>query len=442
MNLIPEQQTRLTLDTDSGRFNSFPCIVKDTSGRLISFYEKTLSSGRISNSRVTYTAPFSVSVEAGNGIVNDTPVSWLVSNLVVAANSYTLIYVGLDGIVRQTTSYDMSVVKDVVLLAFVNSGASAITRVENLEKTGRYIFLRKQTWNGTTWVWGNIETRLNTGEQPSINYDETTNKVYLSYHRDDVSYVRVYDLSDELTFDYVPHISVDSGTIYLDNNPELTTSIKASCSKQKVIGAELFPFDTPNLGFKNPALYPVVSVPSVTGPLTGYISGPVIMTVYRLVGETYVSEGVISFNNNNIYAAPGRWRQWSGTEGLKFCEIRVPQNAYVGDYKTDIIYYRQIEIRFTQDKTTTIGTTINNETMEIVTEITGSGGPQKIIKGQEFSQSFNFYDESVDIVGNSNKSQALKAQEFSQSFNFFDESVDILGNSSKQKVTKAVEIPV
>ena len=90
----PSSITKLTFDTDDRRTNSSPNLIVRSSGQKLLFYSKYLVTGKESYSRITFTSPsFNVDVEAGNGTINGTPVTWSSGVVVASPNSSEIVYV-------------------------------------------------------------------------------------------------------------------------------------------------------------------------------------------------------------------------------------------------------------------------------------------------------------------------------------------------------------
>lgn len=371
-----------TFDTDNGRPNNYPVVVVDASGRAVIFYEKVLTSGRLSNTRVTYTLPFTVHVEAGNGSLNSTPVSWSAIDLTMPADSFQIVYVDSGGTVSFTSSlifgrYDMSLMATSIILAFVSIGNTGITQLEEVEKTGKYIYVRSQVFSGGSWVWDNNEYILNTGEQPKAYYDVATNKIYLSYKKDSISYVRMIDFTNSTTLKYLSNISIQTGpTITLNNNPQNTFYPGAASGYEASIGAMI----TPKLYFLSYTalkFIPVLSVqqphifmPFVTssGGYLPYLRLPYYVDIFSLSGSTYtLEESVPVYDNTStdvIKDIPLRWHQWTGSLGQKYLGVRAYNTLFVDPYLSDPSDYVQIFVSAAYEGHQTVGITIYSYVVE------------------------------------------------------------------------------
>lgn len=258
--------TQLTTDTDDNRINSDMCAVVSPEGQRILFYAKTFNSGRLSNSRVTYTIPFTLNIQAGNGIINGIAVSWGATSLIAGSNSFILIYVDNLGTVGMTTDFTMTFMKDVIVLAYVNTGNSEIVYVEEVEKISKNIYCRKQvSYSYGSWSWDDYELILNTGEQPRAFYNSDNNKIYMSYKKDDIAFVRIFDLNSQISFSYLPNKYISSDVIYLNRNPESSlyfSGSMGSISDNDIASVDLFPLGPSALSFMTSQAVMSASVPA------------------------------------------------------------------------------------------------------------------------------------------------------------------------------------
>jgi len=245
--------SKLTEDTDNSRINSDMCAVVSPEGQKILFYAKTFNSGRLSDSRVTYTLPFTLNIQAGNGSINGIPVSWSASSQIVSANAFVLVYVDDVGVVGITTDFTMTFIKDVIVLAYVSTGGSEIVYVEEVEKISKNIYCRKQvSYSYGSWSWDDYELILNTGEQPRAFYNNDNNMIYMSYKKDGIAFVRIFDLSSQISFSYLPNKYISSDIIYLNRNPESSLYFSGSIgskSEGDVVDVDLFPLGPSALSF-------------------------------------------------------------------------------------------------------------------------------------------------------------------------------------------------
>lgn len=370
-----------TFDTDDGRPNNYPVSAVDVSGRMVIFYEKILLSGRLSDSRVTY-ASFTVHVEAGNGSLNSTPVSWIATDLTMPANSSQIVYVDSGGTVSFTSSlvfgrYDMSLMATSIILAFVSIGNIEINQLEEVEKTGKYIYARSQIFSGGSWIWDNNEYILNTGEQPKAYYDIAANYIYLSYKKDSISYVRVINFANPLTLRYNSNISIQSGSIItLNNNPQNTFYLNSAGGYE----ASVSTFTTPKLyllSYTALKFIPVLSVqqphiymPFVTssGGYLPYLRLPYYIDIFSLSGSTYILEESVAVYDNTstdpIKDLPLRWHQWTGSLGQKYLGVRAYNTLFVDPYLSDPSDYVPIFVSAAYEGHQTVGNIIYSYVVE------------------------------------------------------------------------------
>lgn len=246
--------TKLTVETDDGRPASFPSLVVAPFGQKFVFYTKQFTSGRTSDSRVTFTLPFTVSVEAGSGTLNGSVITWGAVSASVALDSFDIVYVDSVGNVVITDTWDMTTIAASIVLAFVYVGHTAITRLEEFEKTGLYIYAQKQILVGPVWYWEDKEYLVNTGDQPRAFYDQIGDKIYLQYKKDSTVYLRIFNPSDELSWRYIPNTFIqDPNIIHFNRDPQTSVQFIAGAgdfADQTVSDAELFPLSVTGLSFQ------------------------------------------------------------------------------------------------------------------------------------------------------------------------------------------------
>jgi hypothetical protein len=210
-------------------------------------------SGRLSDGRVTDAGGLLVTVDAGNGVINSIPVTWTAINLPVQPNKFQLVYVTSSGIVSITDNFDMTLTASVIMLAYVFAGASAITRLHEIEKDGKYIYVRRQKPDGFGgWVWDNYEDILNSGEQPQAIYRELDNRIYVTYRKDSAVYQRVIEVGNESSaWTYLLDFTIQSGPqIVLDTDPTNEIQTDSSASDFLLNTFDPFTFSFLILGFE------------------------------------------------------------------------------------------------------------------------------------------------------------------------------------------------
>jgi hypothetical protein len=239
----------------------------------------------------------------------------------------------------------MTTISTSVVLAYVFVGGSAITSLEEVEINGKYIYVRKQELSGGNWVWGNNEYVLMTGEEPKASYDVAADKIYLSYKKDSISYIRMFDLSTELTWQYIPNINIQTGpTINLNNNPQNSVVFSTSSGYEATIGN----FVTPKLYTLNytalkfievgGVLQPHIYMPFMSSPsgFLSYLKFPYYVEIFSYDGISYTLEDSIAVYDNSkldiINDIPLRWHQWTGTLGQKYLGIRAYNTLFVDPY--------------------------------------------------------------------------------------------------------------
>jgi hypothetical protein len=336
---------QITKDIDNLRRNNNACVVVSPTGQQIIFYSKYLTTGKLSYSTISFTAPsFTINIEAGNGTLNGSAITWSAGILTASPNSYELVYVTSAGVLEKTANVTMTGLQTVIPLAYVSSGNSSITRIEEIAPYGYYIYVRKQILSSGQWVWDDIEYRLNTGDQPKAFYDSATQNIYLSYKKDSISYVRKVDPEDELSLEYLPNISIDSGNIITFNrDPQAAVFMSMSSgynSTMEFFGFEYFPIGT--TGFCFIAEQPYVYMPRlVENSYYQYIRSAVTYEFYTLNAGVYTLELTYEVADNRVQ---DRFFLWTGTTGIKYLGIALKSTLSSETYRTDPIYYKQLEL--------------------------------------------------------------------------------------------------
>lgn len=413
---------KLTYDTDDGRRNSSPNVVVLPSGQQIAFYSKFLTTGKESFSRITFTSPsFLVNVEAGNGILNGIDVSWGAVVLTASPNIREIVYVDSVGHVGIGSNLSMTFLADKIILAYVSSGASSITRIIEYEHTGNYIYVRKQFLLGSDWIWGDYEEILNTGSEPSCFYNSVQNRIYLNYKKDSASYVRVFNPADELTWEFLPNISISdiSNTITLNRDPENTFSTTGSSSgyiTYAKLRSTLFYIGVAGFAYDINNLY--VFLPYLTGDFNSYIIGAVTYDFFYKVGDTYTLECSYTIDPYNTIDFNKRCRVWTGTPGVKYVGIRVYTKLFLSEYATDPEDYSSFEIFTPPIKVALEDNNYNaNAKSEICNSSISSGFISSYAKISEFIESRAFGEENYfgSAVSSGFISSYVKTSEFIES---------------------------
>ena len=338
--------TELSTDTDSGRANDYPSIIRDSSGRLMVFYEKQWKSGRLTNGFVTAVSGFDIQVAAGTGEINSISVTWLLTNLTVPPSSYSLIYVTNAGVVSQTTDITETLVKDSIVLAFVGSGGSAVAAIEMVETNGTYVFHKKQVWNGSAWVWDDYEYRLNVGINPTAFYDSANNKAYLSFSREGSSFSRVLDFVNPLTFEYLPHYRLTADILYPEPQISKTSiSRRSGGNSQQVITNVLFPLSAIGAGFSigTFGIDRVIRVPYLSSQFNSYvIEGSTYCEVFEKIAGSYVLVDSFPIKKIDLFD----WAQFTDTpDKTYYLGIRLKHTLYSEDeFATDPSQYYTMRV--------------------------------------------------------------------------------------------------
>jgi len=434
---------RLTFDTDDLRINRDLAAVRLPSGRFVVLYEKELYSGRLSDSRTSFVdTTFNVNVEAGNGEINGTPVSWTAHSLVMPASTNQLIYVDAVGNVLNTEDYPMSVVKDVILLALVYVGEFSITSLEELEKWGRYVYGRRQIQQAGSWVWDDYEFILNTGEDPKAFYDVSSDKIYVTYRKDSSSNVRVLDVANELTWSYIPSVLLSGfgAQINMRRDPENEFTMMSSSSNNLSIEIQSDDFmrmGTTGLGyFLVGSIYePFIYLPKIDTQYEAYVQKPFFYEIgYFNVNNFFVVEDTIPFLDFQGFE---RWYQWTGSYGDKYIRMRTPFFSLIkSEFVTPVSGYRQISIWPPFEDVGGLGTPqINVDSRDYVFQ-QGSGAASLSSVGvtAEFDQDFYTVDpDSFSFKSGSALSLSTFSEitaEFDQDFYTVDPDSFTLGSGS------------
>lgn len=230
--------TKITNDITNDRNNKSPNVIRDENNRLIVFYSKTLNTGRLSDSRPSFVnGSLVLSIPAGNGELYDTPVNWIDTDLTLPPSSYCAILCDAAGTLSYSVSPDAELggmvieeVKDKIIICMVNTGSSTITYVEETEKYGTYIYAQKQTLDNE---WTGVEYRLNAGESPFAVFNPANNKIYLTYNRDNSTWTRIIDDTNQLTWEYIPNTLQQDATITPDEDFSRTQKSQYSSGKAK-----------------------------------------------------------------------------------------------------------------------------------------------------------------------------------------------------------------
>lgn len=420
--------TQLTLDTDDGRINSSPSTVVLPSGQQFSFYSKFLTTGKQSYSRITFTPPsFTVNVEAGTGMINGIPVSWLAGTLTAPQNSYSLVYVTSAGILGIGQNLTMNFLKDVILLAYVSSGNSSITRIYELERTGQYIYLRRQTLVGSTWEWNDYEELLNTGSNPMCFYSSTTGLVYLNYTKDNATYVREFNPVDELTWELLQNITITSGNITLNRNPENTITVAGNNSGYKtyvLVESNEFPLGVSGFSFSNNQ--PYVFLPVLGGSYLQYIVSAITYEFFRMEGSSYILEASYTLNKNSYIGYSDRYRLWTGTTGTKYVGVRLFSTLFSNAFVTSPSNYGSFELYDYPSKTVLNASAYNTDAKDnMLFGIVSSGYKSTVATVTEYTETRDFEFETVDTaVSSGYMSMVALITEYTETRDFESDSVD------------------
>ena len=417
------EQRIITRDTDEGRINADMTMV--STPRKVMFYAKTFRSGRESDNLIDYTLPFTLHIPAGNGTINGIPVSWGAGDRTVPANSFSTVYVDDGGLVHIIQSSPMVILKDSIVLAYVNTGLTAIVYVENVEKTGKYIYCRKQS-SGNDW--GDTELVMNTGDQPRAFY--RNGKIYLSYRKDNSALLRIFDLAVETTFSYLPNTyMVDLETVRMKRDPESTcTAIlsKGNVSDSDIQNSDLFPMGWSAYCFIEGQ--PYVFLPFVIGDFISYIKYPYYIDIYTFDGYYYnLSESIAIYDNIN-YLLDVRWHQIYSYEDRYF-RLRVDSNL-IKNYETPVDKQIKVEIfpPYNED-----GNVIDNRAKFALSK----GNLAEAAKVYEYKESKDTeHDDMTFGLSKGNVSGVVKISEYVETKDFEDDSLTFgLSKGSVSQIT-------
>lgn len=407
MDAITSQ--KLTFDTDNGRINSHPCIILLPSGQQIIFYSKFLTTGKESFSRISFMSPsFTVDVEAGSGTINGTSVTWSAGSVIATADTYQLIYVTDTGVIGIDNNLSMSFLSDVILLAYVGSGSTSITRISEIEHTGNYIYVRKQVFTGSEWIWEDYEYLLNTGSEPSCFYNSITGYIYLSYKKDSSSYTRIFDPIDELTWEYLSNVLITANAITLNRDPENSLFISGNSSGYKStidISNNIYPISY--TGFTFVDNQPFVFLPVVGGNYLRYIRGGVTYDFFIKVGSTYILETSYTIQYPFSLSFNDRFKLWTGTVGIKYVGIRLNSSLFLEEYISSPSSYGSFGLYLYPAKTTLDMDQYNtNATDNSIFGTVSSGYKSNIITTVEYSE---LRTAQEDIMSNASVSSGYKS---------------------------------
>lgn len=394
--------TKLTLDTDDGRINSSPSTVILPSGQQFCFYSKFLTTGKESFSRITFVDPsFTVSVQAGSGTINGIPVTWGAGTLTAPANSYNIVYVTAAGVLGIGSNLTMNFLNDVILLAYVSSGNSSITRIDELEHTGNYIYVRKQILLGSEWVWDDYEILLNTGSEPICFYNSITGEIYLSYTKDSSSYVRTFKPEVDLTWEYLTSIAIAANVnITLKKDPENTAApigLGSGYSTSFQLNDGLFPLGASGFSFVDGNIH--VFLPYLSSSYLAYTRGEVTYEFFIKSGDEYILEATYTIDNYRTLDLEKRHRLWSGTLGVKYVGIRMKTTLYQQDYVTPPTNYGSFEIYNFPNLTTLSESNYSVDTRDNRFEISlGSGYAGMFSKTAEYEENRDFESDTYSQI--------------------------------------------
>jgi hypothetical protein len=410
---------KLTFDTDNGRTNSHPCIILLPSGQQIIFYSKFLTTGKESFSRISFIASsFTINVEAGNGTINGTPVTWSAGSVTATADTYQIVYVTDTGIIGIGSNLNMAFLSDVILLAYVGSGSTSITRISEIEHTGNYIYVRKQTWTGTEWVWDDYENLLNTGSEPSCFYNSGTGYIYLSYKKDSSSYSRLFNPLDELTWEYLQNINIIANAITLNRNPENSLFVSGNSSGYKSIvdiSNNIYPISS--TGFTFVDNQPYVFLPIVSGDYLRYIRGGITYDFFKLVGSSYTLEASYTLQYPFSLSFNDRFKIWVGTTGTKYVGIRLNSSLFLEEYISSPssygsfdLYLYPAKVTFDMDQYTT------NATDNSLFGVVSSGYKSNVVTTVEYTELKTFKEDAMSdaVVSSGYKSNIVMTAEYTE----------------------------
>jgi hypothetical protein len=423
---------KLTEDTDDNRINSDMCAVVSPAGQKIIFYAKTFNSGRLSNSRVTYVLPFTLNVEAGNGLINGLTVNWLAASFIVSQNSFILVYVNTSGVVGLTSDFTMTFIKDVIVLAYVNVGGSEIVYVEEVEKTNKNIYCRKQILHSYgLWDWDDYEFILNTGSQPRALYDSLTGKIYMSYKKDGTAFTRIFDLNLENSFKYLPNKYIVSNVIYLSRNQESSAYFMGSFgtkTNSAIDNIDLFPLGSSALSFiyLSGSFKPFIFLPFITGEFVSNILYPYFIDIYTFDGSVYALENTVTFYDNINFLVDTRWYECLTNNQDRYIGVRVNSNLIAHQYETALENRIKVHVFVPFYE----GDIVNGITaIEGRLSFLGSMGSKSgIEKTFEYQETRDFEFNNVNFLGSmGSKSEIEKTFEYQETRDFEFDDANFIG---------------
>ena len=408
---------QLTKDTDDGRQNVYSTIVVTSDGRQLVLYEKIFGSGRETGGRVTKTPPFTVNVASGTGTINGTPVTWGADTLAATPETFQTVYVTDAGVLSIEDALTMTQKQDVIVLAYINTGLTDIVYIEETEVTGKYIYARKQEWNGSAWYWDDYEYLLSTGEQPHAYYDQSADKIYLMYRKDSIVYTRLFDLDDPTSFRYLPNYRIDSGTITMNRDPEQTGNVLSGSSimsEVTIADDVLFPLGTTGLSFRLVlGVYePHIYLPALTG---SYLDEIIYPYWIQIMDDGFNVEETIEFSDN-LSINPGRWHQYTGSLGMKYLRAKVNSNLVHEPYFSPVTDYKEVTVFDPFEDREIVGDTINSNTIDGVGLVaSGSAIISSVEKTYEYEESRVFVEDSGDVSsGSAYESKVTTTSEFEE----------------------------
>lgn len=421
--------TKLTFETDDNRLAASPSIIVEPTGRLIVFYEKQYASGKTSSGILSFTVPFTVNVPAGSGTLNGTPISWGSTTVTATAEKFELVYVTAAGVVGITDDFPMSFTKDVITLGFVFSGLSQIVSIENIENEGHYIYGQKQTFNVDHYEWTDYEFFLNTGEQPKAFYDTSSGFIYLTYSKDDASFTRVIDSTDETTWAYLSNLIISGPNVQMRNPPTNTFELLVGSGIRSTydLASDTLPLGVTGLGYSLiGALYePFIFLPYVEGSYTDRILYPIQYEFFTRSGDVYtLVDSTDVYSNYNI----DRWYQWTGSYDVIYIGIRVRTTfGFQEDYVTDPRFYKILNVYPAFEYRSESLTSISSEITESFVNLkVGAGIRSQLYKSFEQDQLTDAEQDSFNFtVGAGIRSQLYKVSEQEQTNDFEQDSFNL-----------------
>jgi hypothetical protein len=426
MSITPTN-TKLTFDTDEGRINSYPSVV-NANGQRIVFYEKFFTSGRTTGGRVTASLPtFTVTVNSGTGTLNGTNVSWSNTDITASPDKFEIVYVTLAGSIGISDDFSMTLMKDRIILAYIQSGASSIVRVIEIEKDGRYIYNRRQIQSGSNWIWDDNEYPLCTGETPVAVYNN--GKIYLTYNKDDISYIRIFNPSDALTWSFLRPIDILSDQITLNNDPNAQSEYSFGCGKgcfTQTMNLQLFSMVGIAMTFIRSYSNPRVFKPVISSDYMNYVVGDFTIEFYTKSGNTYTLERSFTISQHDNTTYENKWFEWVDTPGQKYvvvaCKIsfvsdiiRTPYDAYPIN-----IYANRVTVE--NPSSTSILAYVYEDMLYYSF---GCSSRSPIIKETEFVESRKFNEDNAYYAfGCGQLSSVIKETEFVESRKFNEDNAD------------------